>query len=248
VLERRARLLGDFADAINVIQRPGRQSSLEASLSLRSVGLEPAWHLVTRGRTRAEVSDDLLTAAAGGIDQVLCILGDHAAAPTDASLNIRDAIAMACDALPGALVGATLNQYGKDPEAVLRNLIPKLRAGATYVQTQPIFEPGSVERYAVAIDRERSGTRIIAMAMPLLSLDAGRRIEERLGIRLPDALREVLAAGDPELAWSAFTATLEALVAAPYIDGVAIMTFEGDAPAGTGEHIVAGLRAAGAIE
>jgi methylenetetrahydrofolate reductase (NADPH) len=247
VLLRRARLLEDFAEAINVIQRPGRQSSLDASLALRTEGFEPAWHLVTRGRTREQISADLEPAARGGIDQVLCILGDHAAPETADSVNIRDAIAMARDALPGAFVGATLNQYGRDPEAVLRNLLPKLRAGATYVQTQPVFEPGPVEQYAIAIDREVPDTRIIAMAMPLLTLEAAERIEERLGVRLPDALLEVLAAGDPDLAWSAFTGTLEALVAAPYINGVAIMTFEGDAPPGTGERIIGALRAAGAI-
>lgn len=249
VLVRRARLLEDLAQAINVIQRPGRQSSLEASLALNAQGIEPAWHLVTRGRSRAELGADLSAAAAGGIDQVLCILGDHAApAGGEEGVTIRDAIAMASDALPAALIGATLNQYGQDQDAVLRNLLPKLRAGASYVQTQPVFESSAVEPYARAITAAHSDTRIIAMAMPLLSLEAGLRIEERLGIRLPDALREVLAGGDEALAWAAFGATMEALVAAPYIDGVAIMTFEGDAPVESGARITEALRSAGAID
>ena len=248
VLMRRARLLEDLAQAINVIQRPGRQSSLEASLALNAQGIEPAWHLVTRGRSRDDLEADLAAAASGGIDQVLCILGDHAAAMGTEGVTIRDAIAMASEALPQALIGATLNQYGKDQEAVLRNLLPKLRAGATYVQTQPVFQPSAVEPYARAIAAASSETRVIAMAMPLLSLEAGMRIEERLGIRLPDALREVLAGGDEALAWSAFAATLEALVAAPYIDGVAIMTFEGDAPPESGARITEALRSAGAID
>jgi hypothetical protein len=86
------------------------------------------------------------------------------------------------------------------------------------------------------------------MAMPLLSIEAGERLEQRLGIRLPDALREVLASGNEDLAWSAFSASLETLVAAPYIDGVAIMTFEMDATEDTGARIVAALRRAGAVE
>jgi methylenetetrahydrofolate reductase (NADPH) len=248
VLARRARLLDDFVQAINVIQRPGRQSSLEASLALNAQGIEPAWHLVTRGRSREELEADLAAAAAGGIDQVLCILGDHASGAGQEGVTIRDAIAMASESLPGAFIGATLNQYGRDQEAVLRNLLPKLRAGAAYVQTQPVFEPSTVEPYALAIGAAQSGTRIIAMAMPLLSLEAALRIEDRLGIRLPAALREVLAGGDEAMAWAAFGATLEALVAAPYIDGVAIMTFEGDAPAEAGARIIEALRAAGAID
>jgi 5,10-methylenetetrahydrofolate reductase len=245
VLLRRARLLGTAAQAINVIQRPGRQSSLDASLELKAAGMEPAWHLVTRGRSRDEIRADLGRAAAGGIGQVLCILGDHAAGAAPDGVTIRDAVTMTRDTLPGAIVGATLNQYGRDEQAVLKNLLPKLRAGATYVQSQPVFELEPLERYARAIDRELPETRVIAMAMPLVSLEAAVRIEERLGVSLPSALKDVLAGGDPEAAWGTFTGTIRALAESPLVDGVAIMTFEMDAPAEMGERILAALRAAG---
>ncbi len=245
VLLRRARLLGNAAQAINVIQRPGRQSSLDASLELKAAGIEPAWHLVTRGRTPGEIAADLERAASGGIGQVLCILGDHAAADTAPTATIREAIAMTRMALPGAIVGATLNQYGRDEAAVLRNLFPKLRAGASYVQTQPVFDMGRLERFATAIDREAPGTAVVAMAMPLLSLEAALRIEERLGIALPGALKDVLAGGDIEAAWDAFAGTIRSLADSDLVDGVAIMTFEMDAPREMGDRILAALRAAG---
>ncbi len=248
VLLRRARLLDALPQAINVIQRPGRQSSLEASLSLAAQGIQPAWHLVTRGRPKGDIARDLESASAGGIQQVLCILGDHQGGEVPDAISIREAVAMARDLLPGALIGATLNQYGKDQDAVLRNLLPKLRAGASYVQTQPVFEPSRLEPFAAAIAREGEDTRIIAMAMPLLTLQAAERIEERLGVRLPEGVRELLANSDEGLAWAAFQSTIEQLVAAPFIDGVAIMTFEGDAPAETGARIAAVLRSAGAID
>lgn len=245
VLLRRARLLGAAAQAINVIQRPGRQSSLDASLNLKAAGMEPAWHLVTRGRTREELQADLARAAAGGIGQVLCILGDHTAGEAADGVTIRDAVTMTRETLPGAIVGATLNQYGRDEQAVLKNLLPKLRAGATYVQTQPVFELEPLERYAQAIDRALPEARVIAMAMPLVSLEAAMRIEERLGVSLPPGLKDVLAGGDPEAAWGTFTATIRALAESPLVDGVAIMTFEMDTPAEMGERILAALRAAG---
>lgn len=247
VLLRRARLLDDHADAINVIQRPGRQSSLDASIELAREGLEPTWHLVTRGRSRAEIEADLEHARNGGIHQVLCILGDHAAAGAPDEPSIRDVIAMAREVLPDAMIGATLNQYGRDQEVILRNLLPKLRAGADYVQTQPAFAADAVELYANAIHEEFPDVRVVAMAMPLLSTEAGERIEERLGIRLPDALREVLATGDEDAAWRAFAATLKSLVASPLIDGVAIMTFEMDATPETGTRICEVLRQSGAL-
>jgi 5,10-methylenetetrahydrofolate reductase len=245
VLLRRAQLLGAAAQAINVIQRPARQSSLDASLELKAAGLEPAWHLVTRGRGRREIETDLEQAAAGGIGQVLCILGDHPAGTTADAVTIREAVELSRAALPGAIVGATLNQYGRDESAVLKNLLPKLRAGATYVQTQPVFELDALERYGAAIERESAETRVIGMAMPLLSFDAAVRIEERLGVSLPQSLKDVLAGGDLEAAWGTFAGTLRALVDSPLVDGVAIMTFEMDAPPEMGERILAALRASG---
>ena len=59
VLRRRARLLDACTMTVNVIQRPERQSSLEAALALRREGLEPIWHLATGGRTEAEVVADI---------------------------------------------------------------------------------------------------------------------------------------------------------------------------------------------
>lgn len=248
VLLRRARLLEDAAQAINVIQRPGRQASLDASLELLGAGVEPAWHLVTRGRSRMDVAAELELAKAGGIRQVLCILGDHPADPADDPVTIREVIAMARAILPGALIGATLNQYGKDEQAVLKNLLPKLGAGATYVQTQPAFETDRLERYAAAIRGDYPETRVIAMAMPLLSLEAASKIEERLGIHLPARLREALESGGEEAGWAAFSETLRELVSSPAIDGVAIMTFEMDAAPETGARIREALHAAGALE
>lgn len=247
VLLRRARLLGNAVQAINVIQRPGRQSSLDASCDLHEAGLEPCWHLVTRGRSHAEIQADLDHAASHGISQVLCILGDHTAADVAGGPTIKEVVAMTRATLPDATIGATLNQYGRDPEAVLGNLLPKLRAGATYVQTQPAFDAALLEPFAAAIDGELPDTRVIAMAMPLLSAEAGERIERRLGIQLPETLRDVLASGDEGRAWDAFAGTLESLVQAPHVDGVAIMTFEMDAGEAMGERILEALRRAGAL-
>ncbi|MBA4181728.1 MAG: hypothetical protein C0506_14155 [Anaerolinea sp.] len=245
VLLRRAQLLGGGVRAINVIQRPGRQPSLDACIFLRAEGFAPTWHLVTRGATRAELAVQLGQAAAGGIQQVLCIRGDHAGSDSPDTPSIREAIGMVRDLLPGALIGATMNHYAPDQGAALKNLLPKLRAGATYVQTQPVFDLAQLEPIAQATKDAVPGTSVVAMVMPILSLEAARRIEERIGVRLPDGLRARLATGDAEDAWAAFDETLAALHASPLVDGVAVMTFEMDAPRSMGARILQGLRAAG---
>src|SRR5438045_3502700 len=90
VLLRRARLLGSRACAINVIQRADRQSSLEASIELLGAGIDPAWHLVTHGRSHDAVELDLRAASAAGVHQVLCLRGDHEVEQAVASPSIRE--------------------------------------------------------------------------------------------------------------------------------------------------------------
>ncbi|PFG74001.1 methylenetetrahydrofolate reductase [Tepidiforma thermophila] len=245
VLLRRARLLGDAADAVNVIQRPDRQSSLAASLELRAAGIDPVWHLAARGMSAAEVTAAAEAARAGGIEQVLCVAGDHAAngAP---GVTVREAIGLVRAAMPGVTIGATLNQYARDPARARRNLLPKLLAGATYVQTQPTFDVGGLEAELAAVRPEAEGVAAVAMAMPLLTAEAGERIAHRLGLELPGRLRDILSAGDTEAAWAYFRETVARLVESPAVQGVAIMTFEMDPPPEMGERIVAALEAAGA--
>jgi 5,10-methylenetetrahydrofolate reductase len=246
VLLRRARLLGDAADAVNVIQRPDRQSSLAASLELRAAGIDPVWHLAARGMTAADVTRAAEAARAGGIEQVLCVAGDQAPGEGGAWVTVREAVRLVRAAMPGVTVGATLNQYARDPERARRNLLPKLLAGARYVQTQPTFDVAALEAELAAVRAEADGIAAVAMAMPLLTAEAGERIAQRLGLELPGRLRDILAAGDTAGAWAYFRETVARLVDSPAVQGVAIMTFEMDPPPEMGERIVAALVAAGA--
>jgi methylenetetrahydrofolate reductase (NADPH) len=245
VLLRRAGLLGDYCHAINVIQRPGRQSSLEASLALAEAGVEPVWHLVTRGAKRDEIRADVERAHAGGIRQVLCIRGDHAGADSEQTPTLKETIAMAAAAMPGAVIGATLNQYAPDASAVIRNLLPKLRAGASYVQTQPVFDVEALRPLCESVLSAQPATKVVAMVMPLLGMGEAERLEARIGVRLSDSFLTRLEQGGETAAWAAFEETVCALAASDLIAGVAVMTFDMDATPATGERIVAALKRAG---
>ena len=247
VLLRRAGLLGDAVTTVNVIQRPGRQSSLEASLYLCGGPFEPVWHLVTRGTSRDEVRAQMEAASEGGIRQLLCIRGDHAGGDTADTPTIREAVSMARDLIPGATIGATFNQHTPDSAAAMRNLWPKLKAGASYVQTQPVFDLETLRSPAEAIKSASPDAALVAMVMPLLTIGAAEKLEMRIGMRLPEALRGRLAGGQVEDAWAAFDETLAALSESPLVDAIAIMTLEMDAPEGIGPRIVQGLRSSGCL-
>ncbi|MCZ2112125.1 MAG: methylenetetrahydrofolate reductase [Dehalococcoidia bacterium] len=242
VLLRRARLLGPRAHAINVIQRPDRQSSLEASCTLREAGIEPAWHLVTRGNTRDTLRADIARASAAGLRQVLCIRGDHPGPDSPDTPALREVVALTLTSLPGALVGATFNQYAPDQDAALRNLLGKLRAGAAYVQTQPVFDADAFTPAAETILDRAPDTKIIPMIMPLVSPDEALRIQDRLHIRLPGSFLSRLET--EECAWQAFAEIAARLRESSAVSGIAIMTLGMDPAPEIGAQILRALDAA----
>ena len=93
VLLRRAGGLGLRAHAVNVIQRPDRVASLEAALELQESGIEPVWHLATRGRARTEIELEIEQALEAGLEQVLCVRGDHAGQDGADTPTIREVVA-----------------------------------------------------------------------------------------------------------------------------------------------------------
>ncbi len=241
VLLRRARLLEGCTLAVNVIQRPDRQSSLDAALALRHEGIEPVWHLTAGGRTAADVAAAVERARRGGVRHVLCLRGDRAVAPR--GLLVREAIALVREIAPAMVIGAALDQY-RDGEAARRALAGKLRAGATCVWTQPVFDLTPLTRAAELAKAERPGAHVVAMAMPLLTRETLDAVSRRLRIPVPDALRRRIAAGEQE-AWCAFDEMLAVLAEHPLVDGLAIMTYRADPPPGTAERIAEALRRAG---
>jgi methylenetetrahydrofolate reductase (NADPH) len=242
VLLRRAGLLGSQADAINVIQRPDRLSSLDASLILRQAGLDAICHLVNRGRSRAEISSELRSASADGLDALLCVRGDHAAEDGPDTPRIRDVVAMAGNELPQALIGVTANQYGPR-ERVLANLAPKLRAGAAFVQTNPVFDVARFEPFAAAIKALAPGVHVVPMVMPLDSLATARRLRERLGFGPGAETLSRLESGGEVEGWRIFAEIIRGLAASPWISGVAVMTPEMDAAPASAQRIAEALAA-----
>ena len=241
VLRRRARLLEACTVTVNVIQRPERQSSLEAALDLQREGLEPIWHLATGGRPMEEVTADIARAHQAGLGHVLCLRGDHAA--DTPGTRVTDAIAVVREQAPGMAIGAALDQYRTD-ERSDRILAGKLRAGARSIWTQPVFELAPLLRSAGFVKAVEPEAHVVAMAMPLLTPESLDAISERLGIPAPAELRRRIEAGEEE-AWGAFEETLATLARVDLVDAVAIMTYRADPPPGTAERIVAALQRAG---
>ena len=80
VILRKAELLKGKVDAVNVTDNQTaivRMSSLAACSLLKTAGHDPILQVVVRDRNRIALQSDILGASAMGIENVLCLSGDH---------------------------------------------------------------------------------------------------------------------------------------------------------------------------
>jgi 5,10-methylenetetrahydrofolate reductase len=223
VLRRRARALGGLPRYINVIQRPDRWSSLDASILLRRDGFEPVWHLANRGSSAGQIDAAIRRALGAGLTRVLCIRGEHKAEDGFDTPKIREVVRTLRLRLPAARVGVTLNHH-LDARRAMRNLWPKLRAGAHSIQTQVTFDLESLAPLAAQVKAERPRVSIVPMLMPVLSSGAARRVAQRLSVSVPATLlRDLERFGEPA-GWDHFAELAAAVRADPLYSGVAVMT------------------------
>jgi 5,10-methylenetetrahydrofolate reductase len=215
VLLRRAAAVGHRIAGVHVIQRPDRLASLEACRLLGDAAIEATWHLVTRGRSLAEIEREVRRAAQYAIARVLCLRGDHAAEdhPTTPTPTLRSTVQMLRRALPGASIGVSFNPAAPGDRA-LKSLMGKLAAGADFVQTHPVFTAGAIDAYADEIHACAPHVKVIPSVMPLATAEVAERAAERMHIPPP-----VHAVG-----WTAFTELLAGALCDPRYAGVAIMT------------------------
>ena len=80
VVEKKAELIRDHVDAINVTDNQtsvARLCSLAACIRIKQMGLEPVLQMVVRDRNRIALQSDILGAASFDINNILCLTGDH---------------------------------------------------------------------------------------------------------------------------------------------------------------------------
>src|SRR5882672_1231888 len=199
-------------DAINVADGPRASARMSAQslcvLLQNKVGIDTILHYTCRDRNLLGIQSDLLGAYALGLRNILAITGDppklgdypDATAVYDVDsiglIRIMDHLNHGCD-LAGNLIGPALGIHvgcGADPskpdmEKEVRRLEEKVKAGAEYVMTQPVYDPSTVERFLSAVKHLQ-----VPIMIGILPLYSHRNAEflhnEVPGMRIPDDIRE----------------------------------------------------------
>jgi homocysteine S-methyltransferase len=199
-------------DCINVADGPrasARMSALSMCLLLeQKVGIETILHYTCRDRNLLSIQSDLLGAHALGLRNVLAITGDppklgdypDATAVYDVDsiglVRILDHLNHGCD-LAGNLIGPSLGLHvgcGADPgkpdrEKELLRLEQKVKAGAEYVLTQPVYDPRTLEEFLRST--RHLGVPVLVGILPLYSHKNAEFLHNEVpGMRIPDDIRE----------------------------------------------------------
>ncbi len=164
VIRRKAHLLKDVADAVNITDNQTaivRMSSIGSGVLVIGEGLEPVVQMTCRDRNRLAIQSDLLGAYALGVRNLLCLTGDHQSFgnhPTAKNVHDLDSIQLLCmvkdmrdearfqcgdeiKALaPRFFIGAASNPFGDPFEFRPYRLAKKVAAGADFIQTQLIYD------------------------------------------------------------------------------------------------------------
>ncbi len=225
VIEKKCRELFDYVDAVNVTDNQTaivRLSSFASSLIARECGVEPVMQMVCRDRNRIALQSDFLGACALGIENFLCLTGDHQSMGNHPhSKNVFDIDSIQLlqilsdlrdkkvfqngEAVKGeirAFLGAGENPFADPMEFRVYRLAKKIEAGAQFIQTQAVFDLEPFARFMEEVRAMKLHERafILAGVIPVKSLNAIRYMQSEVpGLVIPPFLVERMEkARDPK--------------------------------------------------
>ncbi len=234
--------------AVNVTDNQSsvmRLGSLATCKILKDAGLTPIYQLTCRDRNRIALQSDLLSAAALGIDNILCLtgdhtkMGDHPQAKPVFDLDSVSLLHTVCQLEKGVdlggneLVGeapkfakgAVVSPCSDSVDAQLAKMERKVMAGADYFQTQAVYEP---EKFIQFMEKAKQFGKPVQLGVVIpKSAGMAKYMNKNVaGIHVPDDMIEELAA-DKERAKAGITGVEIAAriikACRPYCQGVHIM-------------------------
>ena len=234
--------------AVNVTDNQSsvmRTSTLATCVAMKNAGLNPIYQTTCRDRNRLALQSDLLGAAAMGIDNILCLTGDHTkmgdhpgAKPVfdldsvsllHAASQLEKGVDLAGIELVGEppkfAKGAVVSPISDSVDAQLAKMERKVMAGADYFQTQAVFEP---EKFIKFMERAKEFGKPVQLGVIIpKSVGMCKFMNNNVaGVHVPDEMLDELRA-DKEKTKAGITGVeIAARIikeCRPYCQGVHIM-------------------------
>ena len=220
-----------------------RIGSLAVCAKLVERGIEPVFQLTCRDRNRLALQSDLLSAWSLGIENVLCITGDHPvlgdhieAKPVydldsvqllKAASSLNNGLDMTGHELEGKpelFLGAVVTPEADIPELQILKMEKKIEAGAQFFQTQAVYDVPQFESFMNRV--QGFNVPVLAGLVVLKSSGMARYMNENVaGVKVPESIiqeMEETAKGDRKKKAVEITARIIRQVK-PFCQGVHIM-------------------------
>jgi methylenetetrahydrofolate reductase (NADPH) len=212
VIRQKAKYLKGNVDAVNITDGQTavvRMSSWAACILGKEEGLEPTVQMTCRDRNRIALQMDILGVSALGINNLLCLTGDHqvfgnhpmAKGVWDLDSmqlikmvkDMRDEKKFQCDdemdMAPRLFIGAAANPFADPFEFRVLRLANKVAAGADFIQTQIIYNVDKFAKWMEAVRDKglHEKVKILAGVAPIKSVGAARYMQKRVpGMDVPE--------------------------------------------------------------
>ncbi len=212
VIRKKGSFLKGYVDGVNVTDNQTsvtRMSSFSASLILKEMGFDPIMQMVCRDRNRIALQSDILGAAALGINNLVCLSGDHQSFGDHPSAkNVFDIDSMQLiqtvaqmknqgkfisgeevKGKPNLFIGCVENPFADPFEIRAMRLAKKAAAGAQFVQTQSVFNVEKFERWMEMVRDLGLHEKIYILAgtTPYKSIGMARYMKTSVpGMDIPD--------------------------------------------------------------
>ena len=218
-----AEFLRGKVHAINVTDQQSsvmRLGSLASCRLLKESGFEPVFQLTTRDRNRIALQSDLLSSYVLGIENVLCLTGDHVtlgdhpqAKPVFdldsvsllmAAKGLADGADMAGESLKGIPtfhLGAVVTPGYEPMELQFLKMERKIKAGAQFFQTQAVYDPELFGRFMEGA--KGFGVPVMLGFVLLKSVGMARYMNKNVaGVSVPDSIIDEMKKTDDKVATS----------------------------------------------
>jgi len=247
VIRKKGALLKRVVDAVNVTDNQTaivRMSSISSCAHLLAQGLEPVMQMVTRDRNRIALQSDILGAYSLGIQNILCLSGDHQRFGSQPdSLNVFDIDSMnlirtvftmreegmdmsghLLDGAPRMYIGAAANPFADPFEYRVIRLAKKIDAGADFIQTQCVYNLKRFRQWMNMASGEglTEKVHILAGVTPIKSAGMARYMAKNVaGMDVPESIiRRMAGVSKEKAAEEGITICLETVAALQEISGV----------------------------
>jgi methionine synthase / methylenetetrahydrofolate reductase(NADPH) len=207
-------------DVINIPDGPrasARISPMIAAIEIeRQVGIETVLHYCCRDRNLIGMQSDLLGGAGAGLRNYLIVTGDppklgdypdatavfdvDAVGLTQVVMNLnrgRDVGGNPIDPPTSILCGIGANPNAIDLEHEIEHYHNKIRAGAEFAITQPVFDADAFLRFVDSVSKFERTIPVIAGVWPLVSYRNAEFMRTEVpGVFVPDWVLERMALAD----------------------------------------------------